>query len=1069
MGKVGATKSCPPPRSRAKSGAATSTRGRTPVKKQEPEEERAWDYRLADARRWGEKLRKCGGAGPQSTRPVKNLLKTLKDSRCLSEVSLRRTAIEALLPAAEIGHRGALAAQVERLLDSNDVVRRSALLALRDAAGGQRPQLGGAVAVALAEAMPPRKARYDLETRRRAADAVMRLAPVGDEQLLLTAAAWSQDDDPYVRLSATQTLGIIDCCKENIEAIVARLNDSDWRVSRAAVQALEQVATGKEPLGRRGSVTMGTVQLPDETDSTAPRRPISPKQKPSSPSSQYHRASSASSSTPSMSAAGLLPRPTTSPAIGEDARRKGQGQAPQALRSLSRSNTATSVASEAFAGRPKSGKRGSSKDSDVSDHSSHQESRSPDSNHSRPESRQLPSVSVVKALTKACSGDAGLGVPCTLLGVLRSDAVSALARTAKPGDLTALRSVTQRLADGDANVREKAQEAFEVLAKGDPTSAMRMSVRVLSDLDFRVRGAAAKALIGCAKSERGIEDALNLAAANLEKQDWRSRRGIGQTLRSLDEAHRSMETEEAFTIDSTKMALQALIPRLHHTDWSVRRKTVQAIATVAEGNYGSAFAVDLLAAAANDVDEEVLLEVARALPSAAPRRCKAAVAIAAVLADANLKAASDAPRQASKSSGAPSAPTIRMDSKASSLTSSKSAAASKLAPLAEVPPRKLHQQIIRVAGLDALEQLAGEGRSNSRTAVHAAGSLLDDLDPKICEVAERVFCTVGRGRRCAVDFLAKLLQHREAEVRERAARCFVVATLDLRSRALKRTMPLIRHQDAGVRAAAGKATAAFMATAEQESVAVQCAAAVMARFRKDRFPNPHSPIGSRAGSDRSNMSKHSHTSKGSRMSKCSRVSILDQKGSNSENQRFLLAMKAKGGSGKAPSEAPSRLSKKSAGSGSKGSTASKSKLAALLSGNLSKATVEAEKEKKSALAAVSRLEERRRKEMEEIENLEREPREQDFDHSDTDDEVDKDVETESEAELLEDSAQLMSSRRSRRSMTMGSTLSKTSRGALMSPAHSKTSHGASTVMSPAHSVASHNSRSLPNLVTASKK
>lgn len=72
------------------------------------------------------------------------------------------------------------------------------------------------------------------------------------------------------------------------------------------------------------------------------------------------------------------------------------------------------------------------------------------------------------------------------------------------------------------------------------------------------------------------------------------------------------------------MALDALLPRLHHSDWSVRRKAVQAIGTVAEAACGTTRAVELLHSAARDPDEDVVLAVLAALPGAAPRKCKQA-------------------------------------------------------------------------------------------------------------------------------------------------------------------------------------------------------------------------------------------------------------------------------------------------------------------------------------------------------------------------------------------------------------------------------------------------------------
>eukprot|EP00435_Cladocopium_sp_Y103_P029288 s1740_g7.t1 len=107
-----------------------------------------------------------------------------RDGRSLTEQPLRLTALQRLTPAAATGHRGALAAQAHALLDRRKVVRECALDSLWEAAGNQRPEPGGAVHAQLQDVLPPDDARYEVESRRAAADALMRLGPKGDETLL---------------------------------------------------------------------------------------------------------------------------------------------------------------------------------------------------------------------------------------------------------------------------------------------------------------------------------------------------------------------------------------------------------------------------------------------------------------------------------------------------------------------------------------------------------------------------------------------------------------------------------------------------------------------------------------------------------------------------------------------------------------------------------------------------------------------------------------------------------------------------------------------------------------------
>eukprot|EP00434_Breviolum_minutum_P045064 symbB.v1.2.040327.t1/scaffold7148.1/size13028/1 len=168
---------------------------RVPSKKKGADEEKQdgkvdqdlWPCRTFKVRQWGHLLEKKQGSHQGS---VKKLLTTLQDGRTLVEQPLRLTALQRLTPAATTGHRGALAAQANALVDRRKVVRECALDGLWEAAGNQRPELGGAVHAQLQDVFPPEDARYQVESRRATADALMRLGPKGDETLLSIVRAW---------------------------------------------------------------------------------------------------------------------------------------------------------------------------------------------------------------------------------------------------------------------------------------------------------------------------------------------------------------------------------------------------------------------------------------------------------------------------------------------------------------------------------------------------------------------------------------------------------------------------------------------------------------------------------------------------------------------------------------------------------------------------------------------------------------------------------------------------------------------------------------------------------------
>ena len=209
------------------------------------------------ARQWGHLLQKEQGGEEAS---VAKLLVTLKDQRTHTEQPLRLSAVNSLTAAVLAGHRGALAAQAEALMDRRKVVRRSALEGLGQAAS--QPELG--VPAQLSQVMPPPDARYQVESRRAAADALSLLGPKGSDQLLPMVRDWLQDEDAEVRASAAKATGVMSSTVADVERIAPLLQDKNWsggpvrelfqvdsghfsgprRVSEASIEALESISGG---------------------------------------------------------------------------------------------------------------------------------------------------------------------------------------------------------------------------------------------------------------------------------------------------------------------------------------------------------------------------------------------------------------------------------------------------------------------------------------------------------------------------------------------------------------------------------------------------------------------------------------------------------------------------------------------------------------------------------------------------------------------------------------------------------------------------------------------------------
>jgi hypothetical protein len=327
-----------------------------------------------------------------------------------------------------------------------------------------------------------------------------------------------------------------------------------------------------------------------------------------------------------------------------------------------------------------------------------------------------------------------------LKGLPRVDCVAALPRIAKPGNRDALEACTERLADPDAAVRRAAVTAFAALAPGDRQLAVSKTCAQLEHNDWRVRAAARRALCVSVTEENDF-GAINTVKKLLEHPAWSGRRGVAPTMQQLGAEFYGPQS-----------VLQALLPQLAHSSWSVRRKAIEAIATVAKGLGGDKTATRYIGCQAWDCDEAVRLTVAACLPDAAPQRSREAISILMPLAfcDADVD--------------------------------------------------------VRCQAVQSIGQLATPGRSRSRMIVNCLCRGLEDNVASVRDVALRQIQAVCWGRRTAIDMLADRIAHKDDRVRKVASIAFRAVTSDLperrRKRATHRTLKLLGHPEAGVRQAA---------------------------------------------------------------------------------------------------------------------------------------------------------------------------------------------------------------------------------------------------------------------------
>jgi len=562
---------------------------------EEEQEEDLWPCRTFKAREWGHALQLNDGSHEVG---VKKLIRTLKDGRTLTEQPLRLTALQALTPAALVGHRGALAAQAAAVLDRSKAVRECALDALWDAAGQQRPEEGGAVHATLSAVLPPPDARYKAESRRATADAVRRLAPRGDQALLSVVRGWLEDEDADVRAAASQATGLLSNSVDDVRLLAPLLKDKNWRVAAASIDALEQISGG-DGLRHRCKPKKGSKEPSSRRVSGASR------------SSSKRGVMSMSKSTPALA----VP-------VSEDGSRPSTAnnlQIPTPTESGDGSPGGRRRLSGARAGGRNSTRRSSTADPILPEPEDDWDPPDPDG-MPRPSATMLAAS---RALAEPC--EEGL----CLRGLPRADAVGALRRVAPWGDVGALKGVAARLRDTDHEVRREAVAAVIDLAPGDKSQALQFCTDGLEELDWRARAAAVDAMVAVAKPQ-GDEEAMRLAASMLAGPEWGQRRGAAAALTSLVAPREGDEHRDVMR--KLDLALEAISPHLHNPHWSVRRKALVAVSSVCEVAGGHKKSLRRVKDMANDKDEQVRLALAAGLPRIAPVRSKEAVMVALELA-----------------------------------------------------------------------------------------------------------------------------------------------------------------------------------------------------------------------------------------------------------------------------------------------------------------------------------------------------------------------------------------------------------------------------------------------------
>jgi len=767
---------------------------------------RSWDFKKYDVRCLGQSLRQAGGSDDKIT---KKIFDTLADGRSFSEATLRRTAIEALMPNARIGHRQTLSAVATLSVDRASSVRRTAIEMLEVAAGGKRPDAGTVVAQVLGESFPPQEAVYDMDARRFTLQTMARLAPKNDPHMMSLATRWINDKDIPTRQYALRTIGEIGSTVEDVDVAAKYLKDPSWMIKNEAIRALEVLAaTDREnerlSIGihepRRLQSPAGSSLIGDDEMDMSPGGSETSRRSRRSAASGFGTSSSAgkgerrsAASLSSLAGANVpiqigaadspdaAPRKTLPASLDSlrDADEKGSS------RRRSRDDTQTSqvglgdsqASKDSTAGRRVSRSESSSRQQSKNTVMSGTEMSVTDTFFSEEESVMsdrdpFPSEIACKILAQMCTGENS-----EAMGLPRLRSLEALQNICLIGDRDGIKAAADRIGDCDEVVRAQAIKTFVSLSAGDRSEAVDTCVDMLAAWDYRVRGAASKALVLSLTADEEF-DCLARVADMLERDDWRDRHVVGVTMAKLATEHFGHEA-----------ALAKLAPKLTHPDWSIRRKSVEAYGIVAESAGGMKNAVRTLGCLAHDPDEEIRLVVAKWIPRAAPPKSKEAIAILIPL-----------------SSGDDSIEVRRM-------------------------------------AINGIADLADEGRSRSRTAIVSIAVGLDDFDAEVREVAVNALKRIGFGRRCAIDSIANRLQAADPNARQAAAEALsgVLGNNTQRiTRIFARLIPLYQHENLEVRETVTVAMAGF-AKAQREQNRQRDLETIQECETEE--PDPDAPVG----------------------------------------------------------------------------------------------------------------------------------------------------------------------------------------------------------------------------------
>eukprot|EP00427_Karlodinium_veneficum_P011684 CAMPEP_0169077574 /NCGR_PEP_ID=MMETSP1015-20121227/8952_1 /TAXON_ID=342587 /ORGANISM="Karlodinium micrum, Strain CCMP2283" /LENGTH=813 /DNA_ID=CAMNT_0009137109 /DNA_START=38 /DNA_END=2480 /DNA_ORIENTATION=- len=546
------------------SGRKKATKPSSATTRQKGGEE-IWELRTYQSRRWGHSLKKKGSSNVSA---VKNLTGTLKDARVASQISLRRTAIEALMPAGSVGNRGALAAQVKALGDGDETVRRSALKSLQKAAGGKRAERGGAVAETLAETLPDLIKTDNTSVRRAVANALAKLTPNGDKQLAEIALSWIEDEDAKVRASATQALGISGSGSKMLAALVERLNERDWQVNRAAVQALEKYSNVSKK-GKDGD--------PSPREGSSPKGDVSP--------NDTLQGSDLSNSLGSTATSlGQIDNPSAADQLN-DVDAEVRRAAVLALSELAPSDRSAAI---------------------------------------RASASQLTSVDfrVRESAGLALVGVAGEGGDALATSLAaaalegddwrgRRGAAAALRRLGELDDGNARDAVmavlVPRLEHPDWSIRRKAAQALGVVAKGQgDIRAIKLLKGLSRDPDQEVRIAVVEALPGAAPPKK-CQEAIDMAATFAKDSNPRIRKAALLALQELASVERSR----------SRVAVHAVNGCIHDKVEDVRLTAERVLQLIAPGRRT---AIDNLATQLTDSDEIARQAAANAFAGVGPDR-----------------------------------------------------------------------------------------------------------------------------------------------------------------------------------------------------------------------------------------------------------------------------------------------------------------------------------------------------------------------------------------------------------------------------------------------------------------